>query len=332
LGAEVKPVSELAGLEIFSGRKVLPAVLSVSDLTVIRGIASGKTQAEIGEELHLEQSTISKTIKGIEERLGFPIVTVSGRRLALSTEGHELAAAAKRVLEAFDQFDVFAREMKDGRAGSVRFITSSTPGSYVLPRVVAAFGRINPRVSIDMEIAPISGLRRTFNTERFDFAIGPTMGMPPELVLEYLYSDPVVFFTRPGAAIASRANVSLADIAGETLVGKFVDSHWRRIFRELEERGFRAQRKITIIPPEGVKAMVAQGLGVGVLFESSIRTELDEGSLVRLALAAPAIRESFSLARTREDTLSPATEAFIRFLRDRLTYASAEYERGRTEL
>jgi DNA-binding transcriptional LysR family regulator len=325
-------VSEFSGLGIFGGRKPLPAALSVAELTIIRGVASGKTQIEIGEEVHLEQSTISKTIKGIEERVGFAIVTVSGRRLRLSSAGHELATAADRVLGAFDDLDNFARELKAGRAGSVRFIASSTPGSYVLPRIVAEFLAAHEHVSIDMEIVPISNLRSTFDGDRFDFAIGPAIGLPPELQAEHLYSEPVVFFAARGAAIAARSSVSLADLAHETLVGKFVDSHWRRIFHELEVRGFQAQRKIMVIPPEAVKSMVAQGLGVGVLFESSIRAELDDGSLIRLPLAAPPLREDFWIAGGRDETLSPVAAAFVAHMRARLTYEPTEYEGRHPEL
>ena len=122
--------------------------------------------------------------------------------------------------------------------------------------------------------------------------------------------------------------MTLAELANETLVGKFVDSHWRRIFRELEELGVGAQRKMTIVPPEGVKAMVAQGLGVGVLFESSIRAELDEGSLVRLPVAAPPLEENFCIAMARRATLSPAAAGFVKFVQERLTYGSPEYKPG----
>jgi DNA-binding transcriptional LysR family regulator len=141
-----------------------------------------------------------------------------------------------------------------------------------------------------------------------------------------------VFFTMPQARIAAQASVTLEELAGETLVGKFVDSHWRRIFRELEERGFRARRKITIIPPEGVKAMVARGLGVGVLFESSVAAELEEGSLVRVPLAAPPLEEGFCVATARGEPLLPAAEGLVAFMRARLKHASTEYSSGRLEL
>jgi LysR family transcriptional regulator, low CO2-responsive transcriptional regulator len=310
----------------------MTGVLSVAELTILRGLALGKTQAEIGEELHLEQSTISKTIKGIEERIGLAVAIVDGRRLKLNAAGNELAAAAERVLAAFDGLDAFARELKAGRAGSVRFITSSTPGSYVLPSIVAEFLRTHPQVSVDMEILPVSVLWQTFENERFDFAIAPIMGTPPELDVEPLYSDPVVFFTTPQARIAAQPSVTLEELAGETLVGKFVDSHWRRIFQELEDRGFRAQRKITIIPPEAVKAMVARGLGVGVLFESSIAAELEEGSLVRVPLAAAPLHEAFCVAATRGEPLLPAAEGLVAFIRAQLKHALKEYKPSFLEL
>lgn len=325
-------MSAPAGLELFVDRKGPPGVLSLTELKIIRGLAAGKTQAEIGDELHLEQSTISKTIKGIEERIGLAVAATHGRRLKLSPAGSELAAAAERVLAAFDGLGAFARELKAGRAGSVRFITSSTPGSYVLPRIVAEFLRTHPQVSVDMEIMPISGLWQRFEGERFDFAIAPIMGLPPDLDAEHLYSDPVVFFTTPRAPIAAEPSVMLEQLADETLVGKFVDSHWRRIFRELEERGFRARRKVTIIPPEGVKAMVARGLGVGVLFESSIAAELEEGSLVRVPLAAPSLHEAFCVATSRGEQLLPAAEGLVAHLRARLKHAFQEYNPGHLEL
>ena len=99
----------------------------------------------------------------------------------LTPAGVELAAAAGRVLGAFDDLDRFAEDLKAGRAGSVRFVTSSTPGSYVLPSIVAEYLRDHDRVTVDMEIMPVLGLWRTFEAERFDFAIVPVVGLPSDL-------------------------------------------------------------------------------------------------------------------------------------------------------
>lgn len=301
-------------------RRASAGILGVGELNVIRELASGKTQVEIGDHLHLEQSTISKMLKNAEARAGFEIVITSGRRVQLSAAGRELAIAGERVVRAFDDLDAFVRDLRLGRTGTVRFLTSSTPGSYVLPEIVGGFLRERPRVSVEMRIMPISGLWETFDAGQFDFAVAPVMGLPKELSSEPLYSDPVIFFSAPHLPIAAKAEVTLGDLAGETLIGKFVDSHWRRIFHELEAAGFRAKRRVTIVPPEGVKRMVAQGLGIGVLFASSIRRELADGTFVPVRVAAAALHEQFCIATNPRDSLSPSAAMFLEHLRASLMY------------
>lgn len=326
----------LSGVEpdvsVFAGRRGAPALLALGDLQILRGLARGKTQAEIGEELHLEQSTISKMLKACELRTGLVLVAHSGRRLELSPAGCELAAAAERALAAFDRLDRLALDLRAGLTGTVRVIASSTPGSYVLPGLLADFLRERPGVSIDLQITPVSSIWDAFESERYDFAVAPALGLPRELRSEPLYDDPVVFFAEPGSPAAAKADLTLSDLRDETLIGKFVDSHWRSIFREFERRGFRAARKFTIIPPEGVKRMVAEGLGIGVLFESSLRAELDRGLLVRLPIADPSLRQTFCLAFAPAEVLSPAAEAFVAYLRGRLSYAATAYVAGELEL
>jgi len=309
------------GLDV---RRAAAGILAVGELNVIRELVTGKTQVEVGDHLHLEQSTISKMLKSAEERAGFEIVTVSGRRLQLTAAGRELAIAGERVIRAFDELDAFVRELRLGQTGTVRFLTSSTPGSYVLPEIVGAFLRERPNVSVEMQIMPVSGLWQAFEAGQFDFAVAPVMGLPKELSSEPLYSDAVVFFAAPNLPIASKERVTLGDLAGETLIGKFVDSHWRRIFRELEEAGFRAKRRVTIIPPEGVKRMVAQGLGIGVLFAASIRRELADGTFIPVHVATAPLREHFCIAMNPKESLSPSAAAFLEHIRASISYAVEE--------
>ena len=53
---------------------------SLIDLRIVAGLASGKTQAEIGGELHLEQPAISKLLRACEARIEVRILRVNARR------------------------------------------------------------------------------------------------------------------------------------------------------------------------------------------------------------------------------------------------------------
>lgn len=297
-------------------------LFNLADLRIIAGMAAGKTQAEIGAELHLEQPAISKLLRATEARCGLPLVEQAGRRLTLTARGRDLAAAAERTLAAFDDVERLAEDLLAGRRGTVRIMASSTPGSYVLPGIVAAFLRDVPNASLQLHTQPVSNLWSGYEAQRCDFAVVPTMGLPGDLVSEPLYADPVVFFGAPRHPLTRRTSVRLDELGTETVVGKFVESHWRVIVRDLEQYGFQAGKMVTLIPPEGVKRMVAAGNAVGILLESSIRSELERGTLVRLKVAGPPMAQHFRLARRPNEALSPLAVRFAAFLR---SHVPAEY-------
>jgi DNA-binding transcriptional LysR family regulator len=294
-------------------------LLSLVDLQIVVGLAAGKTQAQIGEELNLEQPAISKLLKAAESRTGLHLVEQHGRRLGLSAAGGELAKAAAQTLGAFEDVRRLSLDLRSGDAGPVRVMTSTTPGNYVLPALVSSFLAECPRAEVQLHISPNSTLWEAFEEERCDFAVLPQLGISAALKVCPLYNDPVVFFARYDAPIVARDTVTLADLHSETIVGKFVDQQWTLIFRELERSGFRAAQRFTISPPEAVKRMVLAGLGVGVLFESSIRAELDAGTLVRLPIGDLSLQQVFCTAMPPHQILAPVAERFLTYLREHLS-------------
>ena len=293
-------------------------LLSPVDLQILLGIGAGKTQAEIGEELSLEQPAISKLIGLSEARTELKLVEHRGRRLALTPAGLELARAGNRALDALEELRRLVKALREGCSGPLRLIASSTPGSYLLPEVVAAFLKTHPDADIQVEIMPVSKMWDAFARGAFDFAIAPLRGLPPGLSFEPLYADPVVFFVAAGSALAGRDRLDLADLGNHIVVAQFVASHWKGIIRGLESRGFVDHHNRTIISPEAVKRIVGSGFGVGVVLESSIRRELLAGTLVRLPISDPTLNEPFCLARRPSDHVSPIAEEFRRALRDHL--------------
>jgi DNA-binding transcriptional LysR family regulator len=297
-------------------------VLSLIDLQILVGIGAGKTQAQIGEELSLEQPAISKLLGLSEARAELQLVEHRGRRLALTPAGSELVRAGNRALDALDELRRLVLALRAGSSGPLRLIASSTPGSYLLPEVVAAFVKTHPDADIQVEIMPVSKMWDTFARGSFDFAIAPLRGLPPGLSFEPLYADPVVFFVAPDSPLAGRKRLEFADLGDHVVVAQFVASHWKEITRGLEPRGFVDQGNRAIISPEAVKRIVGSGFGVGVVLESSIRRELLAGTLVRLPISDPTLNEPFCLARRSTDHVSPIAEEFRRALRAHLGAAS----------
>lgn len=130
-----------------------------------------------------------------------------------------------------------------------------------------------------------------------------------------LYDDPVVFFAAPGSPLASRAIVRLEDLYGETLIAKFAELFWGQIHHDLARRGYTWPNQIDLRSSEAIKRIVEGGMGIGVLFASSVAAEFADGRLVRLPVADAMLLQTFCILRRPEIVQTPLARELCDYLR-----------------
>jgi DNA-binding transcriptional LysR family regulator len=280
-------------------------LLTPTELNVLVRLNDGMTQSEAGADLGLEQPSISKILRSAELRVGLPLLQQEGRRSRLTSVGRELAVAGAVALRRLNALDDFVHQLRAGHAGVVRLIASTTPGSYTLPPILAAFLAENPQANIEVDVVSMTRLWPVFAAGGYDLAIVPRVPFAPDLVAESLYDDPIVFFAAPGAAIAQRTHVGLEDLAGETMVGVFSELFWGQIHHDMARRGYAWRNEIDLRSSEAIKRLVEAGMGTGVLFESSVAAELADGRLVRVPIHDAALVQTFCIVRRAESVESP---------------------------
>lgn len=290
-------------------------LFTATDLRILARLNDGLTQAEAGAELRLEQASISRLLHAAERRSGLQLLQPDGRRVRLTSVGRELAVAGERALRQLRGLDRLAVSLRAGRAGSVRVIASSTPGSYLLPRIVARFLQENPSVRVDLAVETMAELWEQFASGGYDFAVTPRIAYESDVVVTELCDDPIVLFVAAGTPLAGRLSLGRAALAEHTLVGKFSDPYWGQITRELGRRGYRFARRIDLRSSEAVKETVQAGLGVGLLFASSVRDELAEGTLVRLPAGDPLLEQRHCIVRRSDVDPTPLAQELAAFLR-----------------
>lgn len=119
------------------------------DLTALRSFAAvadsgGVTRA--AGRLNLTQSAVSMQLKRLEESLGHSLLDRSGRGVALTAQGEQLLAYARRMLALNDE--ALARLTGEAWEGEIRF---GVPHDIVyphIPAVLARFARSHPRVRV----------------------------------------------------------------------------------------------------------------------------------------------------------------------------------------
>jgi DNA-binding transcriptional LysR family regulator len=290
------------------------------DLQILVGLAEGKTQARIAAELDLAQPAVSKHLGVLEKEAGIALVHRDGRRVRLTSTGHHIADRAKNVLLMLDEIEGMVAGQHSSRRGFVRLLASTTPGGYALPPAIGEFLRQSPQVKVDLDVRPLAQLWQTFRGGAYDLAVIPEGPAPAEVRLEVLYNEPLVIFTHPSHPLAKRTSVTVEDLTRERLVGRFISEteprYWQTVFRGRTIDTARRPNFVELHSIEAAKRLVESGLGVGILYESVVRRDIDEGRLAQLDVVGVELGVPFCLAQATNLRQTTVAKRFAAFLRE----------------
>jgi DNA-binding transcriptional LysR family regulator len=129
--------------------------MDVKDLKVFLAVSKYLNYTRAGEEVHLSQPSISVRIKQLEDELGVKLFEQFGKKIALTEAGRLLEPYAKRVVAAIGDARQAIEEFQGLERGKLRIGASTTPGIYLLPRVISRFKILYPKIELQIKITVI---------------------------------------------------------------------------------------------------------------------------------------------------------------------------------
>jgi DNA-binding transcriptional LysR family regulator len=124
---------------------------NLNDLTAFLAVARERSFTRAAARLGMSQSALSQIVRGLEARLGVPLLTRTTRSVALTDAGERLVfTAAPRLEEISAELKAIA-DMRDEARGTVR-ITSSEHASTILMPKVNRFLLEHPQVQVEVTV------------------------------------------------------------------------------------------------------------------------------------------------------------------------------------
>jgi len=119
-------------------------------MAVFRRVVEAKSFSAVARETNMSQSTVSKHIAALEERLGTKLLNRSTRSLKLTEAGKEYYHHCIRILNDFQEAEASVGKGKIKPTGTLRISTSATFGrTYLLPHLKEFFESY-PDINIDL--------------------------------------------------------------------------------------------------------------------------------------------------------------------------------------
>jgi DNA-binding transcriptional LysR family regulator len=258
------------------------------------------------ERLGTAQPTVSQQVRKLEDKLGAVLVQRGHKACRPTRAGEAFLPHARGLLRA-------ARRAADVvRERPVRIGASGNVGTYLLPGCIRAFGdRLADPGAVDLALAPNPETALRLENGEVDVAVMEWWDGRPGFDATLWRREPMRVIMPVDHRWAAAAAIPKAWLLEEPMIGGEPGTGTGRLLAGvLGDDVRRLQMRFRLEGTEAVKMAVRHGLGVSLVLESAVASEVAAGHLTARPLAeADLAKEIYCI--TPEDL--PATSGARRF-------------------
>ena len=288
------------------------------DLTTVRLFIA---TAELGgithaaHSLFLVPAAASRRIRELEAQLGLPLFDRLPHGMALTDAGRAMLAHARSVLHAVDRMQDDAAAFLHGNRGVVRIAACTSAVMQFLPSQIAACHIAHPGIRIDLQELNSQGVIQAIKRGVVDVGIYEASFGSLTLPTTVFREDRLVAVVRSGSPLANRDEVGIAELLNFDIIGLTEGSSISVTLGKLAaERHRSLSMRIRVGSFDSMIAMVAAGIGVGVMPEGIATTLAKAPALVQVAIVEPWAHRRFLMCRQSDTDLSGAAQTIFDFL------------------
>lgn len=293
--------------------------MNIKQLEVFVTIAATGSFSKGAEAACITQSTASQHIAALEENCGVRLLDRTGRGTVPTEAGKIMLAHARQVIKSLKETEQAMLRFRQADGVELCVGGSTIPGTYLLPKAIAALRTSDPGIRVKVEIGDSSEILARLIDESIEIGIVGSAPDDKRFTTETLGHDEILLVARKRHRWCGRDAVPLEELLTEPIIMREQGSGTGdAVAVALREQGIALENLAvcaTLPSSETIKQAVLADCGVAFISEMAVRGELQRGELVSINLSGVSITRSFSLVQRKGRTLSPAAAAFADMLR-----------------
>ena len=291
--------------------------MNTSQLRTFLAVLDQGSFSAAAKSLGISQPAVTMQIQALETELGATLLDRRYRRIDLTEAGHILEPHARRTVSEIDGARSEIDQLSGEVGGTLCIAASTTPGVYVVPRLLGAFACKHPLVKVTVTVHDTAEVVSAVEEGRAQLGIVGAVIRGSRAVFEQYKSDELVAICPPDSPLVGLRRVALSALASERWVVREQGSGTRAMTeRELTARGLdpaHLQVAAQLSTGEAIVTAVEGGLGVAIVSRFVAEKSLALGSVVRIELAGDAIVRPFYTVSPK-GTPTRAAAAFMTHL------------------
>jgi len=276
------------------------------------------------ERVHTVQSNVTSQIKALEAELGSPLFDRLAKRVLLTEAGHRFLPYAEKALAAMEQGH---RAVKLGTepAGPLHIGAPESVLAYRLPEVLKLFRKRYPKVELIFRPDSDDKLTDALESGKLDLAISMSDAIDGEQLSSIrMRSEDIYLFGTPDHPLSKGKKVYPKDLVDQTLLLTETGCGYRKkLDMQLASANIRPQHITEFSSVEAIKQCVHAGMGLGLLPEVVIASELKKRQFAVLNWNGAKMSIATHIVWHKDKWMSPGMQAFLDVVKAKLQQTSA---------
>ena len=272
--------------------------------------------SEAARRLYLTQPTISAHIRALENELKVKLIIRTTKKLTITTQGYQLYDSAVRILHIRNNL---LEDFTGSKKHIIDLSASTIPSSYLLPELLAGFGKICPDVYFHS--------LQSDSAEAIQKVIDGSVDLG--LVGQYIEKDDCCYipFCQDSLLIAApvtphylklkEKNATLEELIREPMIVREKGSGTKKEMDFFLEKSGIAPSDLNVIARmndlESIKQSIVNGLGISILSARSVQDLAGTKQILIFPLGDTESRRNFYIVYSRNRILKPHVRQFIQF-------------------
>ncbi len=281
-----------------------------------------KSFSKAGKAIYLSQPTVSSHIKDLEDHFGCRLIDRLSKKAIPTKAGELLHAYANELIALRDEMETALAEFQGGIRGHLVIGGSTIPGVHILPRIIGAFIKDYPEVTISLIIGDTEKIISDTLSCALEIGIVGAKTGDKSIFQEKLVEDEMLLIVPADHRWAEKKHISLKTLLKEPFIVRERGSGTLKSIRHSLRRAGCDIEEFKVIAEMGSTEAVIQGIknniGISILSAIAVTEDLRTGTLKSLMIENLNLKRSFYLTRHKYRSVSPLCQMFMKFMKKEL--------------
>ena len=292
-------------------------MLDAHQLNVFLVAAETLNFTQTAKILHMTQPSVSQHIQSLEKNFGMDLFLRKGRHLELSDAGKNLLPLARNLVKMSINIEDTMESLKGGVYGHLMVGCGTSPGKYILPRILTNFHKEHSQVKVTCNVTNQTEAIRMLSEGEVHIGLSSEQLESNSYIdFERFLTDPVELIVPLNHPWAEKKEIESEELfEAEYIMREETSGTYRAVESAFYENGLNINKLktlLTVSNSEAIALSVQEGLGAGFVSKLVVVRFL-HNSVATVKIKGVTINQDIYLGFQKRYPQSAAQKAFRTF-------------------